>query len=164
MPNIGALLKEEIRRLARKEARALTAKLRRDTAKLKRTAAEHKRRLTTLERDNRRLVAEADVRLKEAVEASPEEIASARVGSAGRIRALRRRLRLTQAEFGKLLGVSGNTVFLWESSPGRLNLRARTKAAIVAARKLSAREAKRKLQLMAPSPAGKRRKGTRKSR
>jgi len=164
MPNIGVLLKEEIRRLARKEARALLAKFRRDGARLKRTAADHKRRLAALERDNRRLVAEADVRLKQAVQASPEEIASARVGSAGRIRALRRRLRLTQAEFGKLLGVSGNTVFQWERRPGRLKLRSRTKAAVVAARKLSARDARRKLELLAPKPPAKRRKSGRKRR
>ena len=160
MPNIGALLKEEIRRLAKKEARSLMAKIRKDSAKLKRTAAEHKRRLAVLERDNHRLVAEADVRLTQGVKASPEELATARVGAA-RVRALRKRLRLSQAEFGQLLGVSLSTVFLWESKQGRLNLRDKTKAAIVAARKLSAKEAKRKLELMAPKAVAKK-KGRRK--
>jgi len=161
MSNIGVLLKEEIRRLARRECRALNANLRRDNARLKRTAAEHKRRLAALEQDNRRLVAEADARFQEADKATPEEIASARIGSS-RIKALRKRLRRTQAEFGRLLGVSSHTVFQWENKPGRLNLRARTKAAIVAARKLSARDAQRKLELMAPKPAAKKRKGSRK--
>ena len=154
MPNIGALLKEEIRRLAKKEARSLMAKLRKDNAKLKRTAAEHKRRLAVLERDNRRLVAEADVRLTEGSKASPEEVAQARIG-ASRIRALRKRLRLTRADFGRLLGVSTAAVFQWESKKGRLKLQERTKAAVVAARKLSAKEAKRKLELMAPKPVAK---------
>ena len=163
MPNIGALLKEEIRRLAKKEARSLMAKIRKDSAKLKRTAAEHKRRLAALERDNRRLVAEADVRLTEGGKASPEEVAQARIG-ASRIRALRKRLRLTQADFGRLLGVSTAAVFQWESKQGRLKLQERTKAAIVAARKLSAKEAKRKLALMAPKPVARKRKDRRKGR
>ena len=163
MPNIGALLKEEIRRLARKESRLLMAKVRQDSAKLKRTAAEHKRRLAVLERDNRRLVAEADVRLTEGGKASPEEVAQARIG-ASRIRALRKRLRLTQADFGRLLGVSTAAVFQWESKEGRLKLQERTKAAIVAARKLSAKEAKRKLALMAPKPVARKRKDRRKGR
>ena len=161
MPNIGALLKEEIRRLARREARVLTAGLRRDNAKLKRTVAEHKRRLAGLERDNRRLVAGADARLKEAVTASPEEVAGARIG-ASRVRALRKRLRLSQAEFGQLLGVSPNTVFVWESKSGKLNLRDKAKAAIVAVRKLSAWDARRKIELVAPKVAGKKRKVRRK--
>jgi DNA-binding transcriptional regulator YiaG len=162
MPNIGALLKEEIRRLAKKEARSLMAKLRKDTARLKRTTAEHKRRLAVLERDNRRLVAEADVRLTEGAKASPEEVAQARIG-ASRIRALRKRLRLTLADFSRLLGVSTAAVFRWESRKGRLKLQERTKAAIVAARKLGAKEAKRKLELMVPKPAVKKKgKGQRK--
>ena len=161
MPNIGALLKEEIRRLAKKEARALLATVRKDSARLKRTAAEHKRRLAALERDNRRLVDEADARLKEAVKASPEEVATARVGGA-RVRALRKRLRLSQAELGQVLGVSPNTVFQWEKKQGRLNLRDKTKAAVVAALKLSAKEARRKLELLAPKPVAKKRKAKRK--
>ena len=162
MPNIGSLLREEIRRLAKREARALMTSLRKDSAKLKRTVAEHKRRLAALERDNKRLVAEADVRLKEAVPASPEEVASARVG-ASRVRALRKRLRLSQGEFARLLGVSPNTVFVWESKQGRLSLRDKAKAAIVAARKLTARDARRKLDLLAPKPAAKKRRGRRRT-
>ncbi|HOX08899.1 MAG TPA: hypothetical protein PK280_21065 [Planctomycetota bacterium] len=64
MPNIGALLKEEIRRLAKREARSLMASLRKDNARLKRTAAQFKRSLAALERNTRRLVAEADARLQ----------------------------------------------------------------------------------------------------
>ena len=118
MSNIGALLREEIRRLAKREARALTVGLRRDSARLKRTVADHNRRLAALERDNRRLVAEADARLAEGVKVSPEEVAQARIGAA-RIRALRKRLRLSLAEFGRLLGVNPNTVFVWEAPKSR---------------------------------------------
>lgn len=160
MPNIGALLKEEIRRLAKKEARALLASIRKDNARFKRTAAEHKRRLARLERDNRRLVAESDARLAEGVKASPEEVAQARIGAA-RIRALRKRLRLSQAELGQLLGVSGKTVLTWEKQ-AKLRLRDKARAAIVSVLKLNAKDARRKLDLLAPKPVTKKRKGRRK--
>ena len=162
MPNIGALLKEEIRRLAKREARSLLATVRKDNARLKRTAAEHKRRLARLERDNRRLVAESDARLAEGVKASPEEVAQARIGSA-RIRALRKRLRLSQAELGQILGVSGKTVLMWEKKE-KLHLRDKARAAVVSAMKLNAKEARRKIELLAPKPAAKKRKGRRKKK
>ena len=156
MPNIGALLKEEIRRLAKREARALMASVRKDNARLKRTAAEHKRRLARLERDNRRLVAESDARLAEGVKASPEEVAQARIGAA-RVRALRKRLRLSQAELGQILGVSGKTVLLWEKKE-KLHLRDKARAAVVSAMKLNAKEARRKLELMAPKVVAKKKR------
>ena len=153
MPNIGALLKEEIRRLAKREARSLMASLRKDNARLKRTAAQFKRSLAALARHTRRLVAEADARLTEGVKVSLEEAAQVRLGAA-RIRALRKRLRLSQVELGRLLGVSGKTVLMWEKK-SKLRLRDKAKAAVVAVLKLSAREAKRKLELMAPKPVAK---------
>jgi len=148
MPNIGVVLKAEIRRLARKEARSLFSVVHKDNAWLKRTVAAHKRRLAALERDNRRLVAEADARLAEGVKASPEEVAQARLGAA-RIRALRKRLRLSMLEMGQVLGVSAKTVFIWETKK-KLRLRDKAKAAIVSAMKLSAKDARRKLELLAP--------------
>jgi DNA-binding transcriptional regulator YiaG len=162
MPNIGALLKEEIRRLAKKEARSLLASLRKDNARLKRTAAQFKRSLAALERHTRRLVAEADARLAEGVKVSLEEAAQVRIGAA-RIRALRKRLRLSQVELGRLLGVTGNTVLMWEKKT-KLRLRDKAKAAVVAVLKLTAKEAKRKLELMAPKAVAKKRKGRRKKK
>ena len=149
MPNIGALLKEEIRRLAKREARSLMASLRKDNARLKRTAAQFKRSLAALERHTRRLVAEADARLAEGVKVSPEEVAQARLGAA-RIRALRKRLRLSMFEMGQVLGVSAKTVYIWETK--KLRLREKARAAIISAMKLSAKDARRKLALLAPKP------------
>ena len=39
------------------------------------------------------------------------------------VKALRKRLGLTQAQFGKLAGVSVPTVVNWEGAPGKVNLR-----------------------------------------
>jgi len=62
------------------------------------------------------------------------------------IRALRKKLRLSQADFGKLLGATPHAVYVWEKKIGALNLRDKTKAAILPVRGLGAREAKEKLE------------------
>ena len=162
MPNIGTLLKEEIRRLAKREIRAATAVLRKDNARLKRDVANHKRRLAVLERDNRRLVEVANAKLKKAPTAAAEEVEKARFGSRA-VRALRKRLKLSQADFAKLLGVSTGTIFLWEKEDGPLTLKPRTKAALVGARKLGVRDARKRLEVLAEkAPVKKKRKRRRK--
>jgi DNA-binding transcriptional regulator YiaG len=163
MPNIGTLLKEEIRRLAKKEIRTATASLRKDNARLKRTAAEHKRRLAVLERANRTLTRDAEVKLKEAPTAAAAEVEKARFGSRA-VRALRKRLKLSQADFAKLLGVSSGAVFLWEKEDGPLSLKVRTKAALVGARKLGVREANRRLGALAAKAPAKKTKKRKKSK
>ncbi len=157
MPNIGTLLKDEIRRLAKREIRSATAGLRKDNARLKRDVAGHKRRLAALERDNRRLVEAANAKLKKAPTAAAHEVEKARFGSRA-VRALRRRLKLSQADFAKLLGVSTGAVFLWEKDDGPLTLKPRTKAALVGARKLGVRQARKRLEVVAEKPAARKRK------
>jgi DNA-binding transcriptional regulator YiaG len=114
MPSFVTALKEEIRRLARREVNSVLAKLRkasaqyrRDVALLKREAAAAKRRLALLESQRRRerRLASGDVKKKRF---SPRAV-----------RAHRNRLGLSAAEYGKLVGVSGNTVYLWELGKAR---------------------------------------------
>ena len=98
-----------------------------------------------LEKENRHLVAA----MKKYQVAQPEKIDAeegkkARFTSRG-IHALREKLRLSQADFGKLLGTTSHAVYLWEKKEGVLNLRDKTKAAILSIRGLGAREAKEKL-------------------
>jgi hypothetical protein len=54
-------------------------------------------------------------------------------------------LRLSQLDFGKLLGTTPGAVYLWEKKEGALSLRDKTRAAILSIRGLSAGEAKEKL-------------------
>jgi len=145
MPNIAVVLKEEIRRLARKEIKAAMAGLRRDNVRLKRTAAEHKRRLAELEKERGRLRAGAAPLGAQAATVAPDELDKARV-TGGMIRRLRERLAISQADLAKLLGVSAQSVYQWEKKAGRLTLRGNTKAAIVQVRNLGKREVKRKLE------------------
>ena len=148
MPNIAQILKEEIRRIAKSQTKLMTADLKKDVVKLKRTAAEQKGRLAMLERDNRWLVEAEKRRIKAAPAVAPAKEAKARITAKG-LRALRKKLGLSQGAFAKLIGVSLATVFLWEQKQGALTLRgAQTRANILAIRNIGAKEARRRLELL----------------
>ena len=73
-----------------------------------------------------------------------EETSKARLTSKG-IRSLRRKLRLSQLDFGKLLGTTAHSVYLWEKKEGALKLRDKTRKALLSIRGLRAGEARTKL-------------------
>ncbi|MDI6774694.1 MAG: hypothetical protein QME60_04765 [Verrucomicrobiota bacterium] len=143
MPNIGQALKEEIRRLAKKEAKVQVAGLKKDIARLKKIAVALRRQIAQLNRDNELLLASEKRRHQPASQA----VGRARVTSKG-VRALRRKLRLSQGDFAKLVGVSTMSVFLWEKKTGALKVKDAARAGILALRGMGAREAKQRLKLM----------------
>jgi DNA-binding transcriptional regulator YiaG len=139
------ILEAEITRISKKEAKSATQAIGKSNTGLRKTVADLKKRLVLLEKENKRLVA---VMKKFQVE-QPEKVGQekgqkARFTSKG-VLALRKKLRLSQADFGKLLGTMPGSVYLWEKKMGALNLRDKTKAAILSVRGLGAREAKEKL-------------------
>ena len=145
MSNVVKILKAEISRISKKEAKSATQAIGKSNTWLRKTVADLKRRLVLLEKENKRLVAV----LKKFQVAQPEKLEQeegkkARFTSRG-VRALRKKLRLSQADFGKLVGATTHAVYLWEKKTGALNLRDKTKSAILSVRGLGAREAKEKL-------------------
>lgn len=144
MPNFMKLFQEEVRRLARKELKGAFAKTLKGGAELKRTLARVKKRLTAIERNQKQLMRQAGA---DTASATGElEGASPRLRiSSTTIRTLRDRLRLTQAEFAKLVGVSGQSVYQWERRGGRLHLRHATIERIREIKGLGAREARKRL-------------------
>jgi DNA-binding transcriptional regulator YiaG len=145
MSNVVKILKAEIARISKKEAKSATQAIGKSNTWLRKTVADLKKRLVLLEKENRHLVAA----MKKYQVAQPEKIDAeegkkARFTSRG-IHGLRKKLRLSQADFGKLLGTTSHAVYLWEKKEGALNLRDKTKAAILSIRGLGAREAKEKL-------------------
>ena len=145
MSNVVKILKAEIARISKREAKTATQGIGKSNTWLRKTVADLKRRLVLLEKENKRLVAivkKFQVAQPEKVE--QEEGKKAPVTSKG-ILALRKKLRLSQADFGKLLGTTPHAVYLWEKKLGALNLRDKTKAAILSVRGLGARDAKEKL-------------------
>lgn len=141
MPNLAAVLKEEIRRLARKEIRAhvvsarkAAVQCRREIAALKRKIEQQQRQIAALESRQQRRTAEP-VAPQGSVEAARFSIRS--------VKSQRRRLGLSAEEFGKLIRVSGQTVYNWEQGrtrPGRAQF-----TALVQLRKIGRREAMHRL-------------------
>jgi DNA-binding transcriptional regulator YiaG len=157
MPNIVRVMNDEIRRLAKKEAKALIVGIKKDTIRLKKDNADLKRRIAQLERDNRRLD-----RLADKVESqAPSPEAPKRRLSSRNIKILRKKLKVSQAQFAKLVGVSDQSVYNWEAKGGVLSFNAGTLEKIVAVRGMSARGAKErlaKIEQAAKARAGKKSK------
>ncbi|MFH0911100.1 MAG: hypothetical protein V1918_06320 [Planctomycetota bacterium] len=144
MPNIAKVLREEIRRLARKEAKSAVVEVRREQLALKRSAGLLQRRLARLEKKKGPLSIKARAAKAVGKHAAPEKLPQLRM-TAKSILALRNKLKLSQALLGKLLGVSTHAVWQWEQKKAPLKLRNKTKQALLDVRKLKAREAKRRL-------------------
>ena len=144
MSNIVKVLKAEIARISRKEARSATQGIGKSNTWLRKVVGDLKKRMLSLEKENKRLAATIKKYYISPQKLDQEEGKKARFTSRG-IHSLRRKLRLSQADFGKLLGTTSHAVYLWEKKMGALNLRDKTKAAILSVRGLAAREAKEKL-------------------
>ena len=155
MPNLTKMLNDEIRRLARKEVKAALATTQKTNQALKKSVSDLKKRVAQLEREKKAL----SIQIKRTVEAVPStsEEQTARITAKG-VRSLRRKWSLTREEFAKLLGVSPQAVYQWESKEGALNLRSEPKAAYIAVRDLGAKEARARLGGMGKSKGRKAKK------
>ncbi len=142
MPNIAAVLKDEIARIARKEARAQTAEFKKASAQYRAHIAALRRRIDELEREVKRATKAST---RSSVDAAEEDDASgpSRRFSAARLAAQRRKLGLSAADFAALIGVSGQSVYKWEH--GEARPRARQLEAIAALRGIGKREAAARL-------------------
>jgi DNA-binding XRE family transcriptional regulator len=136
MPNIASVLKEEIARVARKEVRADTQPLKKSSASHRSDIAALKRRIAALEQVVKRLGKAGG---KKAPQADNELPAGTFRFSASGLLAQRKRLGLSAAEAGKLLGVSDQSVYKWEN--GKTRPRASQFASIAALRSMSKKDA-----------------------
>jgi DNA-binding transcriptional regulator YiaG len=141
MPNIAAVLKDEIARIARKEVRVQTQEFKKASAHYRAHIAAMRRRIDDLERQLKR-VGKAAGRAAAAQEDEDPQGVQRRF-SATRLAAQRRRLGLSAAEFAALIGVSGQSVYKWEHGESRP--RARQLEAIAALRGIGKREAAQRL-------------------
>lgn len=133
MTNIATMLKGEILRLARKEVRQEVEGLKKASAAYRSEIAALKRRLDVLEKSSRR------AQRKAVVSPEPEESIKVRFSAKG-LTKHRERLGLSASDYGKLLGVSGQTVYNWEAEKSRP--RQAQLQAIAAVRKIGKRQAK----------------------
>ena len=146
MPNIAAVLKGEIARIARKELRSQTEEFRKTSAQVRSHIAALRRRIDALERQVKRLGKSPARRTAEPAAQADE---AARRFSAKGLAAQRRRLGLSAAAYASLLGVSAQSVYKWEE--GKARPRARQLEAIAALRGIGKREAAARLQALQSS-------------
>lgn len=140
MPNLATALKGEIARVARKELRGELETLRKSVTQYRSEIASLKRRLAALEQQTKRLGKATAKALPAAAE--EEEEVKLRFRADG-FATLRQKLGLSAEAMGKLLGVSGQSVYKWEA--GKAHPRASQLQAIAAVRKLGKREAMARL-------------------
>ena len=137
MANVASVLKEEIARVARKELRRETTALKKATSTFRSEIAALKRRLHDVERQTRQ-AAKGQPKVL-AVAANEESTGEGARFSARSMASQRRRLGLSAAECGLLIGASAQSIYNWEE--GKARPRAQHLAAIFALRTLGRREA-----------------------
>jgi DNA-binding transcriptional regulator YiaG len=139
MSNIARVLKEEIRRLAKREIKIDSVKTkravvqyRREIAKLKRLLADQARKIAALQKNS------------SSNEAPPTEEGGENLRFSPRsVKAQRTRLGFSASDYGKLVGVSPLTIYSWEKGESRP--RKAQLATLAAVRGIGKREALQKL-------------------
>jgi DNA-binding transcriptional regulator YiaG len=141
MPNIATLLKTEISRVARKELRGESHALKKAVSTHRSEIAALKRRTHTLEQELRRLSKLA----AKAAPAAVDEPASAKSRfSAKSLISQRRRLGLSAAECGLLVGATAQSIYNWEA--GTVRPRDKHLPAIAALRAFGKKDAAARLE------------------
>ena len=151
--NVMSVLKAEISRLAKKEAKAVITPVKKASSTYRSLIAGLRKQIDGLQKEL--------AMLKKAVPA-PEKTLAAKTEPEGRfwitgqgVRTLRKRLGLTQAVFGKLVGVTPNAVVLWERKDGKIGLRKATAGRLQEIKGKGKREV---AEILAKGPEAKRKK------
>ncbi len=144
MPDLVNVLKEEIRRLARKEIRSQVGTTKQAVSNYRREIAQLKRQVRDLGKKIAFLFEQERKRLEQpgATEEPPEGTRF----SPRSVQAQRKRLGLTRNDFALLVGVSPQTIYNWEQ--GKVRPQAPQMAALVAVRTLGKREAVARLEAL----------------
>lgn len=144
MANLAQALKSEISRLARREVRQEMSAIRKAATQHRKDIAELKRQL----KKQQSLIARLQKRaVKSGAAVQPVEEPGERLRfSAKGLRSHRQKVGLSAADYAALVGVSGQTIYLWEqekTKPRRSQI-----AALAAVRKMGVREANKRLEEM----------------
>jgi len=148
MPNIANVFKAEITRLARKEVRDGGDGLRKTVVAHRAEIAGLKRRVQALEALVKKMAKEQSAAPRRTptrvAEAEPDTSRSGLRFRAKGMAANRKRLALSAADFGLLVGTTGQTIYAWES--GKAKPRPEALAAIAALRGIGKREVDARLE------------------
>ena len=143
MSNIGTVLREEISRLSRKE-------IRRQVDTTKKATTQHRRHIAALKRQVARLERQVALLARKALE-TPEATTTASTAARPRfvakgLRSQRIRLGLSATDYGKLVGVSAQSIYNWERDLS--NPRNEQLSRLAALRGIGKREAVERLKQM----------------
>ena len=119
MPNIASVLKAEVARLARKELKGQTDGLRKALVAYRTEIAALRKRVAELERGAKQ-ASRASARAAKSVTMEDEPVngAGLRFRAAG-MAGNRKRLGLSAADFGLLVGTTGQSIYAWESGKSK---------------------------------------------
>jgi DNA-binding transcriptional regulator YiaG len=147
MTNLATVLKSEVSRLARKEVRTHTDGLKKAISGYRTEIASLKKRVSDLEKQVDRASRSTQRQAKvEVAEEGAEDGVGLRFRAAG-MAANRKRLGLSAADFGKLVGATGQSIYSWET--GKSKPRSQSLAAIAALRGIGKREVAVRLAALA---------------
>ena len=151
MPNVAQVLKAEIARIAKHEAKVAIAQPKRTGIANTKTLAAIKRRLEAIEKS----LSGIQKAMESCSDQAPvEQPAGPKEWLSGRgVKGLRKKLRLSQQAFARLVQVSTAAIIRWEKKAGKLTIRGNKLANILGLRGIGVQEAQRRLAEM-----GKRRK------
>ena len=161
MANLASALKEEIGRLARKEVRQQTAGTAKSTAQMERDIAALKRQVQDLQRKlspprspsaaKKTAAKKANGKAADAASKPAEQSGRGRFSAQG-LKTERERIGLSADNYGRLVGVSGLSIYNWEQ--GKARPRESSIAALMSVRGIGKREAAKRLESL-PKPASK---------
>jgi len=137
MSSLSSMLKTEMTRLSRKELRVQVEPLRKANSTYRRDIAALKRQVALLQRQIGALS-----RMSAKLQEPSAETTPTRFVAKG-LRSLRARLGISAADFGKLAGASGQSIYNWES--GKAVPRKGQMAVLAGLRGLSKKEAQARL-------------------
>ena len=151
--NVMSVLKAEISRLAKKEAKQVVSPVKKASATYRGLIAGLRKQVNALQKE---------VAVLKRAMPKAEKVLEAKTAPEGRfwitgkgVRQLRKRLGLTQAVFSKLVGVTPNAVVLWERKDGKIGLRKATAGRLQEIRGKGKREVAEMLPKEAKEPKAK---------
>jgi DNA-binding XRE family transcriptional regulator len=149
MPNIGAVFREEIVRLSRKQGRTMIDESKKATKQHRRDIASLKRQVSALERQVKILAHRGGAPVPVASVSAVKQAKGFRFVAKG-LRSQRARLGLSAADFAELVGVSAQSIYNWEM--GSSHPRAQQLARLAALRGMGKRDAEARLKKAGPTP------------
>jgi DNA-binding transcriptional regulator YiaG len=157
MANIAGVLRDEISRLSRREIRKATESTKKATNQHRRAIAMLKSHVTKLTRQVLALTRTITRFQQESPDAQGSSSSAKKIRFVAKgLRANRTRLGLSAGDFGRLVGVSANSVYAWEA--GTTTPRREQLTKIAALRTVGKREAAKRLAVVSTSKAAARRR------